>query len=237
MAVVYLIGACLTAIAIALLFSRRYPGSRRRLWVGIVIGLAAMPFWPVTLWIAVALWQTGFGRSRISPPTVSRLPKKVVVPASVVGSLVTLVAIGSTADPAPASTPPAIPVSTSTSSPTPTLSAVPSTTATTATASPTPSPTTAPVATTTPTPRPAPQPAPKPQPRPQPQPEPRPEPQRRPQPEPEPESDDDGGGGSVGTVNPGSFCDPGGSIGVTSKGTPMVCRPGSDGRLRWGRAG
>ena len=36
-----------------------------------------------------------------------------------------------------------------------------------------------------------------------------------------------------GVVHPGSFCSPGGAVGVTSKGTPMVCGPGSDGRLRW----
>ncbi|WP_407107885.1 thermonuclease family protein [Rhodococcus aetherivorans] len=32
-------------------------------------------------------------------------------------------------------------------------------------------------------------------------------------------------------VHPGSFCS--GGTGVTSKGTPMVCAPGSDGRNRW----
>ena len=36
-----------------------------------------------------------------------------------------------------------------------------------------------------------------------------------------------------GAVHPGSFCSPGGAAGATSKGTPMVCAPGSDGRLRW----
>ncbi|MET7699398.1 hypothetical protein [Streptomyces sp. NPDC005485] len=41
------------------------------------------------------------------------------------------------------------------------------------------------------------------------------------------------GGSSVGTVHPGSFCSPQGATGVTTKGTPMVCGPGSDGRNRW----
>ncbi|MDW8804202.1 PASTA domain-containing protein [Streptomyces scabiei] len=41
------------------------------------------------------------------------------------------------------------------------------------------------------------------------------------------------GGGGVGTVHPGSYCSPQGATGVTTKGTPMVCGPGSDGRNRW----
>ncbi|MEU3570744.1 hypothetical protein AB0E96_20325, partial [Kitasatospora sp. NPDC036755] len=44
-------------------------------------------------------------------------------------------------------------------------------------------------------------------------------------------------GGSAGTVHSGSFCSPAGATGVTSKGTPMVCGPGSDGRNRWKSAG
>ena len=36
-----------------------------------------------------------------------------------------------------------------------------------------------------------------------------------------------------GVVHPGSFCSPAGSVGVTSKGTPMVCATAKDGRLRW----
>ncbi|WP_068273589.1 hypothetical protein [Aldersonia kunmingensis] len=39
------------------------------------------------------------------------------------------------------------------------------------------------------------------------------------------------------TVNAGSFCSPGGAVGVTAKGTPMVCAPASDGRNRWRSAG
>lgn len=42
-------------------------------------------------------------------------------------------------------------------------------------------------------------------------------------------------GDSVGTVHPGSFCS--GGTGVTTKGTPMVCAEGSDGRMRWKSAG
>ncbi len=38
---------------------------------------------------------------------------------------------------------------------------------------------------------------------------------------------------SGGTVHPGSFCDTPGETGVTTKGTAMVCAPGSDGRDRW----
>jgi hypothetical protein len=33
-------------------------------------------------------------------------------------------------------------------------------------------------------------------------------------------------------VNSGSFCNPPGT-GVSKKGKPMVCAPGSDGRNRW----
>jgi hypothetical protein len=70
---------------------------------------------------------------------------------------------------------------------------------------------------------------------PRPAPAPDPEPADEPDPEPaaEDEGDDDSGGGSsVGTVHPGSFCDPPGT-GVSKKGKPMVCAPGSDGRNRW----
>jgi hypothetical protein len=89
MTVIYLIGACLTAVGIAVLFSRRYPGNRRWLWVGIAIGVTAMFFWPITLWVALALWQTGFGQSRLDAPTAPRFPMKVILPASAVGSIVT----------------------------------------------------------------------------------------------------------------------------------------------------
>ncbi|MFI9201812.1 hypothetical protein [Streptomyces sp. NPDC053048] len=42
-----------------------------------------------------------------------------------------------------------------------------------------------------------------------------------------------GAGGGAGVVRPGSFCSPQGATGVTAKGTPMICGPGSDGRNRW----
>jgi hypothetical protein len=168
MTAVYLIGACLTAVVIAVLFSRRYPGNRRWLWVGIAIGMAAMFFWPVTLWVALALWQTGFGRSRPAPLTAPRFPKKIIFPASAVGSIATLIAIGATAPPASALTSASTPSMTSTTSITPTLVVVPSVTTPAVTTSPTtpppttPSPTPARVATTSLTPKPAPPPAPKP---------------------------------------------------------------------------
>ena len=38
---------------------------------------------------------------------------------------------------------------------------------------------------------------------------------------------------STGTVHPGSYCSTPGATGVTTKGTPMVCAPGSDGEDRW----
>ncbi|QKG24040.1 hypothetical protein [Actinomadura verrucosospora] len=38
---------------------------------------------------------------------------------------------------------------------------------------------------------------------------------------------------SPGPVHPGAFCSPAGATGKTAKGTPMVCAPGSDGKLRW----
>ncbi|GAA2149428.1 hypothetical protein [Actinomadura napierensis] len=38
---------------------------------------------------------------------------------------------------------------------------------------------------------------------------------------------------TTGVVTPGAFCSPAGATGHTAKGTPMVCAPGSDGKLRW----
>ncbi|MEV4634672.1 DUF2510 domain-containing protein [Rhodococcus coprophilus] len=38
---------------------------------------------------------------------------------------------------------------------------------------------------------------------------------------------------SGGTLHPGSFCSTPGAVGITVKGVPMVCAPGSDGRDRW----
>jgi hypothetical protein len=48
-------------------------------------------------------------------------------------------------------------------------------------------------------------------------------------------SSDEGGSGGGPVVHAGSYCDPPGT-GVTSKGTPMVCRPAKDGRNRWQKA-
>ncbi len=39
-----------------------------------------------------------------------------------------------------------------------------------------------------------------------------------------------------GAVHPGAFCTPGGATGATAAGTAMVCKPASDGRLRWAAA-
>jgi hypothetical protein len=95
----------------------------------------------------------------------------------------------------------------------------------------TPPPTTTPTAATpttraaalpvvgTPNPRPTPKPAPNPQPAPE------------PAPQPAPTTNDNDSGG-VGTVNPGSFCDPPGT-GVSPRGKPMVCALAADGRNRW----
>jgi len=101
-----------------------------------------------------------------------------------------------------------------------------------ATGTPTPTPTTAaaPTATVTVAPvvaNPKPQPVPKPAPKaaPKTQPAMRPEPA----PQPAPETNDAVG---VGTVNPGSFCDPPGT-GVSPRGTSMVCALAADGRNRW----
>ncbi len=37
-------------------------------------------------------------------------------------------------------------------------------------------------------------------------------------------------------VHPGAFCAPEGALGVTDRGTPMICGPASDGRNRWHKA-
>jgi hypothetical protein len=37
-------------------------------------------------------------------------------------------------------------------------------------------------------------------------------------------------------VHPGAFCTPSGATGLTGAGTSMVCKPASDGRLRWAAA-
>jgi beta-lactam-binding protein with PASTA domain len=59
----------------------------------------------------------------------------------------------------------------------------------------------------------------------------KPQPTPEPAPQPAPETNDNDSGG-VGTVNPGSFCDPPGT-GVSPRGKPMVCALAADGRNRW----
>ena len=68
-------------------------------------------------------------------------------------------------------------------------------------------------------------------PKPRPAPKPAPKPQPEPAPQPAPETNDNNSGG-VGTVNPGSFCDPPGT-GVSPRGKAMVCAVAADGRNRW----
>jgi hypothetical protein len=58
-------------------------------------------------------------------------------------------------------------------------------------------------------------------------PKPKPKPKPSPPPPPPPPPPDEG------VVHPGAFCSPSGATGHTSKGTPMVCGPASDGRDRW----
>ena len=58
-----------------------------------------------------------------------------------------------------------------------------------------------------------------------PKPKPKAQPSRPPPPPPSPPDE--------GVVHPGAFCSPAGATGHTSKGTPMVCGPASDGRDRW----
>ena len=62
-AIILLIGAGVTAVAFPVLFAKRYPKQRGWLALGIVIGLAAMFLWPLTLWAALAMWLTGFARA------------------------------------------------------------------------------------------------------------------------------------------------------------------------------
>jgi outer membrane biosynthesis protein TonB len=180
----YLIGAALTAVLYPVLFAKRYGGRGTWVVVGVVLGLVAALLWPVALWVAVALWLTGFTR----PSTGQRWRRRVAFPLATAGSLVTLVVMGVIIGPAPPPAPPA-----AVADVIPTTSAVPATTAAPTT---TPPPTSAvpvlattnpPVTTqrqvvtaTTPAPEPAPQPKPKPQPKP------------RPAPEPEPDRDDSG---------------------------------------------
>jgi hypothetical protein len=88
--------------------------------------------------------------------------------------------------------------------------------------------TAAPAPTPAPTPVPAPAPAPRPAPVPAPAPAPIPAPVPAPAPDPEPAP------APRATVHPGAFCSTAGAMGVTSAGTPMICRTSAtDSRLRW----
>jgi hypothetical protein len=100
MAAVYLIGMLITVVAFAVLFGRRYPGQLARVAVGIGVGLLAMIIWPITVWVAVAMWLTGFGRPRSQPQPRPLLRKRVALPLAALGGLVSLVVIGTTTGPA-----------------------------------------------------------------------------------------------------------------------------------------
>jgi hypothetical protein len=82
---------------------------------------------------------------------------------------------------------------------------------------------------------PAPAPEPAPEPTTVPPPAPAPEPAPAPAPEPASEPQD---GVPLLVVHPGSFCDPIGAVGVTDRGTPMVCGPTTHStRARWHQPG
>lgn len=212
MTTLYWFGGCATLVLCVLLFRRRYPGRRRWLVAGVVTGLVALVVWPVALWVVLALWATGFGRSTRDGRPPVRLPKKAVIPTATVGSIATLVAMGVGAGP-----------------PTPTSESAPlASTIAAASDVPTESTTSSPTSTTAPpstfvqtvppplvtTPTPGPRPAPKPRPQPKPNPQPSPNPKPRPDPdrgrEPAPERDpapDDASGSSD---DPGNSADGGG---------------------------
>lgn len=183
MTAIYLIGMGITAAAFALIFARRYPGHRGWLVIGIVIGLIAMILWPVTLWVALAMWLTGFARPRSQPRRDPMVRKRIVLPLAVLGGLGSLVIFGASVDPVPPTVTEVAPPAALTS-PFPTTSPTPSPSPTT-TASPTTSPLPAtptrafvpavPTSTSTPAPTPRPQPKPVPKPQPKPQPKPKPE--------------------------------------------------------------
>lgn len=121
--VLHLVGAGATAVAFPVLFARRHPNKGGWLLLGILIGLAAMFIWPLTLWIAAAMWLIGFTR----PPVPAGRRKRLVLPLCSVGAIVTLVVIGSTAGPPPARTPRVEPVAAplSSAAPPPTTSGLP----------------------------------------------------------------------------------------------------------------
>lgn len=57
-----LTGAGITLIAFPLLFAKRYPRRPAWLLLGILMGLVAMFLWPLTIWVALGLWLSGFAR-------------------------------------------------------------------------------------------------------------------------------------------------------------------------------
>lgn len=207
MAAFYLIGAALTAVLYPVLFAKRYRGQRKWVVGGVVLGLVAALFWPLTLWVAVALFLTGFTR----PRTGVRRRRRVVFPVAAGGSLATFIIMGLILGPTPASTPS---TAVAVADVAPTTSALPTTT---------PAPTTPPLASAaavvTPTKPPATRPpttATRPPatttrtPAPEPEPRPAPRPQPNPQPDPEPKDDrDDDSGTKPRTGNSGHPCRPG----------------------------
>ncbi len=211
MTVFYWIGAALTAVLYPVLLAKRYPG--RPGWVvgGVLLGLAAALVWPVTLWVGVALWLTGFTR----PSTGARSRRRVALPIATGGSLATLVIIALIAGPVPAATPttPAafadVVVPTTTAAPTTTVAPTtkPPPTSTAPVSTTTAPPTTAPLTTTPPTTTTRPQPvtsttaAPAPKPRPEPKP--------KPKPKPKPEADSGDSGSRPRTGHSGHPCGPG----------------------------
>ena len=54
-AILLLISAVITVVAFAVLFAKRYPRQPGWLGLGIVIGIAAMFLWPITIW-ALSRW-------------------------------------------------------------------------------------------------------------------------------------------------------------------------------------
>jgi outer membrane biosynthesis protein TonB len=205
----YWIGAALTAVLYPVLLAKRYPGQPRWVVVGVLLGLVAALLWPVTLWVALALWLTGFTRPTSGP----RARRRVALPVATGGALATMVVMASLAGPLPTPTTPTAPaafadvvMATTTAAPTTTVAPTtvpPTSTVPVVTTTP---PTTAPPTTTTPPPTTA---------RPQPvttttaapAPKPRPEPKPKPKPKPKPDSGDSGSKPRTG--NSGHLCGPG----------------------------
>lgn len=95
MAIFYLLGTVITLVTFAVLFAKRYPRQSGWIAIGVAIGIAMMFLWPVTIWIAIAMGLTGFGRPRTrgvacyqKSPLI--FPKKVVIPLCLLGVLITI---------------------------------------------------------------------------------------------------------------------------------------------------